>query len=189
MFSKIARVVPHALVVGDCEDESEDSSKEEWRKNLDSVRICVKQNGCTIDPADIVGVKPVTAFGKRVRRLHIHAYCHRIFARHDEDFYDAPCLQPQYIGVNEGEHYYRLKGFYLPVDEDGYEYYLNRRLEDAFPDVYGSTAMWKSPATEDSSPVRKSSRSKFGMAINVSLPSSSSSSTDFAAAAQLALGN
>ena len=182
-------MVPHALVGGDCEDTSEDSSKEEWLKNLDSVRICVKTNGCTIDPAGIVSVNPATAFVKRVCRLYIHAYCHRIFAKQGDESYDASCLQPQYIGVNEGEHDYRLKGFYLPVDEEGYEYYLNRRLEDAYPDVYGSTAMWKSPATEDSSPVRKSSRSKFGMAINFSLPSSSSSSTDFAVVAQLALGN
>ena len=82
-------MVPHALVGGDCEDASEDPSNEEWRKNLDSVRICVKQNGSTIDPADIVGVNPATAFGKRVRRLHIHAYCHRIFAKHGEESYDA----------------------------------------------------------------------------------------------------
>ena len=136
----------------------------------------MKASECTNDPGDVVDEMQKTKFAKRLRRMHISASCHRIFALPDVDSYDVACYQPQYIGRDNGADDYRLEGYNLPLDEDGTPYYLNRRLEDQYLGVYGSIAMWKSKADASSSPIRRTTRSKFGRGMNVCNASGNASS-------------
>ena len=174
---------------GDCKEILQEASIKQSKANFSELRELVKWHCCTKDHGDIVFMSPLTDFAKNCLRQHVRAYCHRIFADPVADAYDASSNQPQYIGRNEGDADYRMKGYYIPVDEGGIEYYLNRRLEDAHPGLYGSTAMWKSKPDELKSPVRASHRSKFGTNVNVRSASGGASSSSKPGAAQLAGGN
>ena len=103
--------------------------------------------------------------------------------------YDVASSQPQYIGRDEGIHDYRLKGFFLPIDEEGNDYYIHRRLEAAHPGIL-ATRMWKSSPGPKPSASRVTHRSKTGNLFNRSAPSapsapSSSSYSSIRADAQL----
>ena len=105
-------------------------------------------------------------------------YAHRIFADKDADSFDAGYFQPQYIGLGEGENEYRLKGLFLPVDEEGEEYVMQRRVETLYPEISGSqAAMFKSSPHGSTSPSRWTSRSKFGSAFVMPTKAKSSSSS------------
>ena len=150
-----------------------------WKTGFNMVRLCVRTAGCTKDNADSPWESCKTHFAKRLRRLHILQYTHRIFARPNATEYDVASHQSQY-GRNEGANDYRLKGLFLPVDEEGVDYYVLRRLEKKHPGLLRLTSMWKSAAAEASSPTRWASRSKLGAAFcsssSTPRPSSSSSS-------------
>ena len=150
-----------------------------WKTGFNMVRLCVRTAGCTKDNADSPWESSPTSFAKRLRRLHISQYTHRIFARPNATGYDAASHQPQYIGRNEGANDYRLKGLFLPVDDYGVDYYELRRLEKQHPGLDRLPSMWKSAAAEASSPTRWTSRSKLGAAFasSSSTPGTSSSSS------------
>ena len=121
--------------------------------------------GCTKDAADDKYDDEMTDFAKRVRRLHVMSYAHRVFAEPGATEYDAPSHQPQYIGRDEGALQYRLKGMFLPADEEGIDYYLQRRLENSHPGITGLPSLYKSMPDAASSPSRWTSRSKLGAAF------------------------
>ena len=138
----------------------------------------IKDNGCTSDGADALygpGVHS-TDFFKRLRRLHINAFSRRIFASRQAGGWDVGWYQPQYIGRDEGNVNYRLKGLYVPLDPDGCDYYMNRRLEYRYPGI-ASYSMWKSKPAESSSPSRWTHRSKLGTHVAPRQLSGSASSS------------
>ena len=145
------------------------------KANIEVVKDMVKVDGCTTDSIDLTHFGKPTAFFKRIRRLHINAYTRSIFASRDAAGYDAGRHQPQYIGRDEGDVDYRLKGLFVPLDPDGCEYYSNRRMEAANPELFNSTTMWKSKPADNDLPSRWSSRSKLGTHVTLAEPSSSSS--------------
>ena len=142
----------------------------------------VKNAGCTIDPADNQWMHNKTDFFDRRRRMHIMQFSSRIFA--DVAFssgWDAGWHQPQYIGRGEGANEYRIKGLFLPEDEEGADYYQQRRLEALHPSMASQVRLWKSLPAEAPSPSRWAARSKSGAwffsSTRPSQASSSSSST------------
>ena len=139
----------------------------------------IKDSGCTVDGADAEHGpgEHSTVFFKRLRRMHINVFSRRIFASRHAAGWDAGCYQPQYIGRDEGKVDYRLKGLYIPLDPEGCDYYLNRRLEHAHPGFYGSVNMWKSKPGESSSPSRWTHRSKLGTHVAPEQSSGSASSS------------
>ena len=152
-----------------------------WSKEdrLKLTKGIVKNAGCTIDPADNQWMQNKTDFFKRRRRMHIMQFSSRIFA--DVAFssgWDAGWHQPQYIGRGEGANEYRLKGLFLPEDEEGAEYYLQRRLENLHPSLGNQAGLWKSLPAEAPSPSRWTHRSKQGALFSSSTrPSQASSSS------------
>ena len=146
------------------------------KAKFEVVKDMVKADGCTTDSIDLTHFGKPTAFFKRIRRLHINAYTRRISAPRDAAGYDAGRHQPQYIGRDEGDVDYRLKGLFVPLDPDGCEYYSNRRMEAAHSELFSSTHMWKGKPAENSSPSRWASRSKLGTHVTYGDSSGSSSS-------------
>ena len=138
-----------------------------------------KNAGCTIDPADNQWNDTMTGFAKRRRRMHIMQFSSRIFA--DVAFssgWDAGWHQPQYIGRGEGANEYRIKGLFLPEDEEGADYYQQRRLEALHPSMASQVRLWKSLPAEAPSPSRWTHRSKQGALFSSSTrPSQASSSS------------
>ena len=105
-------------------------------------------------------------FARRLLRLHVMQYSHREFALPGSTVFDMPWKIPQYIGKNEIENSYKLRGFVIPDDEEAHTFYSNRRLESNLQEVWGATSMWKScPAENQDSPSRKTSRSKLPAAL------------------------
>jgi len=116
------------------------------------------------DPA--FAKEKVSDFAKRLLRLHVMQYSHREFAEPDSPVFDMPWKIPQYIGKNEIENSYKLRGFVIPDDEEAHTYFSNRRLESNKYEVWGNFSMWKScPAENQDSPSRKTSRSKLPAAL------------------------
>ena len=136
----------------------------------------MKKAECTKDFSDPIHGGWLTEFALNLRRLHVRSYCHRIFAMPHAREYDAASSQPQYIGRDEGIHDYRLKGFFLPIDEEGNDYYIHRRLEAAHPGIV-ATRMWKSSPGPKPSASRVTHRSKMGNCMNDSAPSAPSAPT------------
>ena len=138
----------------------------------------IKDSGCTVDGADAEHGpgEHSTVFFKRLRRMHINAFSRRNFASRDAAGRDAGWYQPQYIGRDEGKVDYRLKGLYIPLDPDGCDYYMKRRLEYKYPGI-ASVDMWKSKPAESSSPSRWTHRSKLGTHVAPRQLSGSASSS------------
>ena len=146
------------------------------------VKKIVKNVECTKDEGDVLNEENTTWFFDRLRRLHIMQYSHRIFTFPGAAQWDAGYKQPQYIGRDESENDYPIKGMFLPVDAEGEEYYMSKRVEWAHPEIIGDISMSKSMPTTAHSPVRWTARSKLGTGLRYVAPPKarpSSSSTSY----------
>ena len=109
-----------------------------------------------------------TEYYNRTRRAHLFQYVHRVFVAPDVEHFDMPYKIPQYIGKDEHQSTYSIRGYVLPEDEEATAYFGNRRLENQHPLKYHATHQTKhsSSAQLNSGSVRLCApRSKSGACL------------------------
>jgi hypothetical protein len=146
---------------------------------LEELAALVKNLRATSVDSDPAFNRKLTKHAQRFWRQHRMLYCKRVFAAPHEAAADISWQVPQWIGTADTNtpEQYPMRGFYLPNDEDGMQYYGNRRFEQQNPEAYRELAQFKASALGSAmSPTRQPSRSKAGAAILNRSPSPSQES-------------